>query len=471
MGVKKLEKFENMTNSDKKILQILQNYPLEPFSTMAKRLEISPQTMIRRIENLKGRNILRNAIASFVPERIGLTRFSVIFDISQLHQFTLLQNAISEHNYIRAYNRFYGEKFGIQANFDVPMNVNGIFTKFLDYLVNEEFCDGYTIFKSKGHRFSKPAPITTYSQDPEPFDIISFWQKRVKASSELNGVRSAVTVKNGEIIIVTDEGERPIEPLHLRLLRDLTRETVNGHKIGIRTQQTELIKNYRDLYKSLGKKIRLTPSEEHLFNNLSEFFDTRNEHNIKVDFGRKYYNIVKNYLITNPRWNFARKLFEDNVTRGFIIENVPEKEKAQLFNFFKEENPPFQTGVELLDRGIFFRLSLPPYYDSKLNYLIWSTFKDYSICSLDFFGKHGMWWPFYIENFDFDTKTWRTDEEWMFTSVVAAIDDKLKNGNFGEVNIHKHIENGNSNYSNGYKNGSEYLHTHISNGSKSVVTN
>ncbi len=448
---------------DKKILHILQNYPLEAFSSLANRLKISPQTMIRRVNRLKTTGILRNPIASFVPERISLTRYGVVFNISQLHQFTLLQNALSEHNYIRAYNRFYGERFGIYAHFDLPHDTMPIFTKFLDYLVEEEFCDSYNIFKALGYRHDKPEQLPNYSLDPEPFDIIAFWEKRSEKSSTLPRLPSAIDFDT-------------IEPLHFLILRDITSHAHNGVEIGIRTKQTDLIEHYRQYYKHLGKKIKLNTTEEHYFSCLGNFFDTRNGHNSKVDFGRKYYNTVRNHLVTNPRWNFSRKLFEQNVTRAFIIENVSEKDKAQFYRFLSEENPPFSTGFELLNKGIFMRIALPPYYESKLSYLIWSTFKDHTIYSLDFFGKHGMWWPFYIENFDWEARNWRTDDDWMFNKVVTSIDEKLRNGNFGDININKHITNGNGNYANGSSNGNgngNHIYKHIGNGNKgkTVVAN
>ena len=443
---------------DKKILHILQNYPLEPFSSLANRLSppISPQTMIRRVNGLHNRGILRNAIASFIPERISLTRYGVVFNISQLHQFTLLENAISEHNYIRAFNRFYGERFGIYANFDLPHDTMQIFTKFLDFLVEEEYCDSYTILKASGYRFDKPESLPHYTQEPETFDIIQYWEKRRSKAASLPRLPSAVDFET-------------IEPLHFLILRDITSHTQNGVEIGIRTKQTDLIEHYKQYYKHLGKKIKLKYPEEHYFACLKEFFDGRNGHNAKVDFGRKYYNVVRNHLVTNPRWNFERKLFEQNVTRAFIIENVPEKDKAQIFRLLSENKPPFSTGFELLNNGIFIRLSLPPYYDTKISYLIWSTFKDYTIYSLDFFGKHGMWWPFYIENFDWNAKDWRTDDDWMFNSVLTNIDGKLKNHTYGDKNLHKDIANGNG--VNGQTNGNgSYLYKHMSNGKETVVT-
>ena len=448
---------EQLNILDMKILHMLQNYPLEPYSAIAEKLKISTSTLIRRIKGDKGlikRGILRYALTSFTPERIALQRFGVMFSISSLHQFTLLQNALSEHNYIRGYNRYYGESYGIYAYFDLPANQEAIFKRFCDHLVAEEYCDDYSIMKSLGYRFSSPQQMPIFTESPEHFDLISFWEKRLSKSQTLPRLPSSIDLNT-------------IEPLHFLMLRDMTRSVKNGRTIDFRSKQTELIEHYFDYYKALNKKITLTEPEKDFYFNLSELFKNMpipndpNEkvkitENVKVEFGRKYYNLVMNNLITNPRWNISRSVFEQHVTRVYFIENVPEQEKAQFYRFITEETPPFQTGFELYNSGILLRLTLPPYYDSKINYLIWSTFKDYKIYSLDFFStkKSGLIWPFYINNFDWKTKNWRTDEDWMFTSVVDGINDKLKNNKFGEIQLNKrsdisylrkYMNNGNGN--------------------------
>ncbi len=464
---------------DLRILHTLQNYPLEPYSKQAEKLKISPQTMIRRVKALQEKEILRHPIASFIPERISLFRYGVMFSISSLHQFTLLQNALSEHKYIRAYNRFYGESFGIYAHFELPENTEQYFNQYLEHLVEQEYCDSYFTMKSMGYRFTRPQPLPNYTQNPEPFDLISFWEKRLSKTPTLPRLPSPIDLQT-------------IEPLHFQLLKDLTTSVKNGITIDIRTKQTDLIKHYQDKYKHLTKKNnhptnpldkeeidnlnltrevklsseeidkineervenKLSYEEEAFLFNLSEFFDDKNEHNTKVEFGRKYYNLVMNNLITNPRWNFSRKLFEQHATRAYFIENVPEKEKAQIFRFFHEEQIPFQSHLELYNKGIFLRLTMPPYYESKINYLIWSSFKDYKIYSLDFFGTHGLYWTFEYDNFDWKQKKWRVDKDWMLNSTIAKIDDKLINGNFGKYKadqpesntqayLRKHIANGN----------------------------
>ncbi|MHA1200373.1 MAG: winged helix-turn-helix transcriptional regulator [Candidatus Heimdallarchaeaceae archaeon] len=436
---------------DMRILHVLQNYPLEPYSAQAEKLKISPQTMIRRVKALQDKEILRNPIASFVPERISLYRYGVMFSISSLHQCTLLQNALSEHKYIRAYNRFYGESFGIYAHFELPENTEQLFNQYLEHLVEQEYCDSYFTMKSMGYRFTRPQPLPNYTQNAKPFDLISYWEKRLSKSTSLPRLPSAIDLQT-------------LEPLHFQLLKDLTTSVKNGIVIDIRTKQTDLIKHYQDKYNHLTKKNqlaansseenKLTFEEESMLFNLSEFFDDKNLHNTKVEFGRRYYNLVMNNLITNPRWNFSRKLFEQHATRAYFIENVPEKEKAQLFRFFNEEKIPFQSHLELYNKGIFLRLTMPPHDESNINYLIWSTFKDYKIYSLDFFGKHGLYWTFEYENFDFKQKKWRVDKDWMLDSTIAKINDKLINGNFGKYKpdqpesknqayLRKHIANGN----------------------------
>ena len=464
---------------DLKILHTLQNYPLEPFSKQAELLKIAPATMIRRVKALQEKGILNHPIASFVPERISLYRYGVMFSISDIHQFTYLQNALSEHKYIRACNHFYGESFGIYAHFELPENTEQYFNKYLEHLVEQEYCDSYFTMKSMGYRFTRPEPLPKYSKNPETFDLMKFWnkywdKKYWEKTPSLPRLPSPIDLNT-------------LEPLHFQLLKDLTTSVKNGITIDIRTKQTDLIQHYQDKYKHLTKKnslptnpldkeeiIRLnqdreipltqeeieqinkdrednilTYAEEAMLYNLSEFFDDKNAHNAKVEFGRKYYNLVMNNLIINPRWNFSRKLFEQHATRAYFIENIPEQEKARLFRFFYEERLPFQSHLELFNKGIFLRLTMPPYYESKLNYIIWSKFKDYKIYSLDFFGKHGIYWTFEYDNFDFKNKQWRVDKDWMLDSTIAKINEKLINNNFGEIKkdqqeyLRKLIENGN----------------------------
>ncbi|MHA1668240.1 MAG: Lrp/AsnC family transcriptional regulator [Candidatus Heimdallarchaeaceae archaeon] len=447
---------EKLNILDQKILHILQNFPLEPFSSLAQKLNISPQTMIRKVSSLKERGILKGVISSFIPEKLSLVRYGVLLPISQLHQFSLLENALSRHNYIRSFNRYYGEEFGIYAIFDFPKNQESYLKKFFEYFLEREFCDSYKIYKSSGYRYFKPAATPEYTSEPQAFDIVKFWQRRLESETTLPRLESSLKLNS-------------LEPLHLKLLQDLTTTFKNGKIIDARTKQTDLIEHYRGLYNSLAKKVKLKEHEEHLFYNLSNLFDGKNSYNIKVEFGRKYYNVIRN-LLSNPRWNIQRKVIEQNVTRAFFIENIPEIEKARFYRFLTEEHPPFQTGFELFNNGIFLRMTLPPYYDSKINYLIWSTFKNYKIYSLDFFGKHGLWWPFQPQNFDWEKKDWRTDDYWLWDEIINNLEDKLKNGTFGDVSINKHA---NGNNKGAYKNGvtkETYLYKHISNGSTSVVS-
>jgi hypothetical protein len=251
-----------------------------------------------------------------------------------------MQNAISEHNYARSYNRFYGEQFGMFALFDLPADQEAIFQRFLEYLVEEEYCDGFSIMKSMGYRYQQPQEPPTYTDNPEAFDVVDYWQKRLNKSATLPRLPSSIDFEM-------------IEPLHFLLLRDLTMAVKNGRTIDIRYKQTEIINHYFDIYKTLSKKENLSVTENEYYFNLCELFknmpdveEDQEEKNVdeeengkkkrklnipesvKVEFGRKYYNIVANNLITNPRWNLKRKFFENHITRAYFIENVSEQEKS-----------------------------------------------------------------------------------------------------------------------------------------------
>jgi len=166
---------------------------------------------------------------------------------------------------------------------------------------------------------------------------------------------------------------------------------------------------------------------------VEEFFENRSEEAIKMDFNRKY-KFVKDNLISNIRLNFPRKFFEQYPSHIILLKNITTKEKVALYNLFREEKPPFRVTCEVLDEGIYIFTSLPPYYDSRLSYLFLSTFSKFKTYSMDFFGDHGVAYPFYAENFNPQTHSWRDDIDWMYNLVFKRIDEKLNNGNFAEGN-------------------------------------
>jgi len=396
-----------LNGTDLKIIRLLQNYPLDSFSSLSKKLGISPQSFIRRVERLKKRGILRGAIASFIPEVIGLHRYNVLFHASQISQMTMLSVALHAHPYTRGYNRFYGEHFGLYATFDLPPSSERQFTEFLEYLTVEKFCDSYESFASTGYRLGYPVPFPNYQLNPKNFNVFSYWSERFTKSNKLEALPEPIDLSS-------------LTPIHLLILREIT--------LDARKTQSQLINYFKSLVTDpeLTKKLDLP---EAVVTYLSDFFEGRSEYAIKMEISRQY-NFVKSNIITGPRWNFNRKFTDFYVSRAYLISEIPDNEKNKLYNLFKDDRPPFRLGLDLLKEGIFINFSLPAYYDAIFSYLVWSSFSGYRVYSLDFFGKHGIYFHFYINNFDFDKKIWKTNRNWLLDKVLENIKSKLKNGNY-----------------------------------------
>lgn len=392
---------------DIQILKLLQNYPLDSFSSLAKKLNVSHQTIIRKINRLQENNILRNSISSLIPESLSLIRFHILFNVKSIEQLTYLQLAFIEHPYTRYYSRFYGERFGILAFFDIPPGSENYLMQFFDYLVEKEYCSNYIPLKALGYRISYPAPFPNYRLNPKNFNLVNYWNSRLEQPTDLPPLPKPIDAQK-------------ITPIQLFILLQVTRNA--------RITQTEIIKTMRDVAFDPEKRKSYQLSET-IINYLVDYFNSKSEYAIKMDVSRQFQFVLKNF-ITGPRWNINRKLFDSYITRGYLIKDIPLEQSAQLYLLLKNNRPPFRIGFDILQEGIFINIALPPYYDAKFSYLIWTSFSNYQLYSLDYYGKHGLFFPFYIENYDLEKKQWRSDKEWMYSSVIATFEDKLQNGIF-----------------------------------------
>ena len=398
---------ERLNNFDIKILHALQNHPLEPSSQIANLIGTSTQTIIRRIERLTEQGILRYAIASIIPERLGLVEYAAIIYVSSIDQMTLLQMAFTDHPYTRYYSRFYGEKFGFYATFEVPPESNGLLRKFLDYLVENGFCKSYTLFRSEGHRIAYPDIVPNYTLNPKCFNMMGYWEKRLQKPNRFQRLASTPDLSE-------------FTPLHLLLLREITKN--------LRTSQADLVKKFKNKIKGNKTSDPIFLPDDY-FSYMKEFLENKADNTIRREFN-KVYNYIKEGFIARHRWNVNRKFTETFVYRAFVIKDIPQEEKAQLFNLFLEERPPFRLGCTVLSDGLFLTVSLPPYYDAKFSYLVWTTFGEYKMYSMDFFRHHGHHYWFYVDNFDITRNKWKTDEDWMFNNVVDSLNQRLKEGRF-----------------------------------------
>ncbi|UJG41253.1 MAG: winged helix-turn-helix transcriptional regulator [Candidatus Heimdallarchaeum aukensis] len=398
-----------------KIIHALQDNPLASYEEIAKKVKIPLTTLYRKIRSLEEKKIIRNTLSSKIAEKIGLTRYTFEFKIKSLEQFQLMQLAFHEHPFTYHYNRFYGNQFGFYAKFDIPEGGIKYFELFLKELINREMCESYNLYASTGHWVDIQEPIPNTKLNPKSFNLVEFWGKRQEMKET-----------NGEKIEKIDI--KKLHPIQLLILRDINRNAKQKQK-----DLLELYKKALENEKVNSEETKIIPEAYKSF--IEEFFEGRSHEAIMMDFNRKYKFVFEN-LVTNFRINFSRNYFEIYPMQAYVIKDISSEESFQTLNLFKKYRPPFRAGIDILNRGLFIAVTLPPFYASRFSYLIYSSYSDFKFYNMDFFGEHGVAYPFYVNNFDPIKNEWKTDKKWIVDDVFSRIDGKLNNGNYGENNNH-----------------------------------
>ena len=387
------------------ILRLLENYPLKSYSELAQKSSLSPQTFIRRVEELRAQDIIQEVHSSLNPESLLLERYIVMFLTESIEGIKILELACDIHPYTSSRNRIYGADYGVYAVFDIPKGSFRNLKIFLENLLVKKYCFKYHTYRSQGKRIFYPQPFYNNIIDLDEFNLDAYL---VQTTTPL------YTGKEGrESSLLSLE----LHPIELLILRDIT--------LDFRTPMSQLIKKYRKYLKSKKGEV-----EEYIFPEtfrpyLEEFFrEERTENAIYMDFKKRYHALIEKHV--ESYWlGINRKHFEMFIRFGYVIRNISKEEKSRLFSLLKNERPPFNIYIEDLDRNLFLSLSLPPYYQTKLAYLMKERYEKFSAYLFDSFGYNALKYRFYVGNYDIKNKEWRQDEEWMVTRVTKGIEEKL----------------------------------------------
>ena len=93
------------------ILQLLENYPLKSYSELAQKISVSPQTFIRRVEELRTQNVIREVYSSLNPESLLLERHIAIILTESIEGIKILELACDIHPYTSSRNRIFGSDY------------------------------------------------------------------------------------------------------------------------------------------------------------------------------------------------------------------------------------------------------------------------------------------------------------------------------------------------------------------------
>jgi len=395
------------------LLRILENYPLLSYSEHAKMLNVSTQTLIRRVEKLQDEDILREVHSTLKPEKMELERYVVIFEIAEIDQLKQLELSCDIHPYTSSRNRLFGQFYGLFAVFDIPKGSKKHLESFLEFTLGREFCSHYQMYKSVGRRLFYPQPFHKNITNIEKFEIEKYLSKQIDQET---------VAKEKDI---SEDIVFELHPIQLLILRDIT--------TNMRTPMSKLAHKYKSYLEIDEKKERYDSLPKGFRPYIEEFFsDNRTENAIYIDFKKKYQRIINN-VIEDYWWGVNRKYFEMFVRFTYIICDIDEAEKSRLFSLFREFRPPFSIYIEDLGKNIGLTFSLPPYYQIKVSYWIKRNYERFSVYLADSFGYNAVKYRFYVHNYDLKNRKWKEDKDWMLDGVVKGIQEKIANDQYRVV--------------------------------------
>ena len=387
------------------ILHLLENYPLKSYSELAQKINVSPQTFIRRVEELRAQNVIREVYSSLNPESLHLERHIVIFLTESIEGIKTLELSCDVHPYTSSRYRIFGPEYGLYAVFDIPRESFRNLKLFLENLLVKKYCVKYYTHKSKGRRVFYPQPFHNNIIDLEEFDLEAYL---VQETTPL------YTGKDGRESYLSS---LVLQPIELLILRDIT--------LNFRTPMSQLIQKYRRYMRTKKGELEDYIFPEIFRPHLEEFFRAeRTENAIYMDFKKRYHNLIEKH-VENYYLGINRKTFERFIIFGYVIRNISKEEKSRLFGLLESERPPFSIYIEDLDRNLFLSLALPPYYQTNFAYFMKERYEKFSAYLLDSFGYNALKYRFYVGNYDIEKKKWREDEEWMVTGVIKGIEENL----------------------------------------------
>jgi len=401
---------------NRKLIGLVQRYPNLSFSEISRMLGISTQTVIRKVEHLKKKGILRAPIATLDASKIGLKTYILIFTIKNKEQFENMFITLNSYNYIRSFNYFYGEKNGFFAFFEIPEEhpekTHQKLMKFLSYLEESNFYENLIMDQLIGESAVYYPPYPNSGLNKKNFSLSLLNQELKK---RVGTVIPAISISK----------LNQLKPLDLLVLFRITGDYT--------TSQMSMLREYRK-GKKLTDKNGITKIEALYIRELKKVFDGRTENAIKMDLSRSF-RLVKDKLVKNPRWNIDRTFLPETIQRIFLLKNLTSEEKGNLFRIVEEAKKrvkkshpalKFQTVINFAEKYTYFNILVPYYYDTKISWIISQNFNVEQSFITDYFGYMGTTYHLQLQNINFDTMTWRTDDYWMYEEPIEIIEKQIK---------------------------------------------
>ncbi|MHA1400875.1 MAG: Lrp/AsnC family transcriptional regulator [Candidatus Heimdallarchaeaceae archaeon] len=366
----------NISLKDFTILLELETNPFISISELAKKLNLSRPTTAKHIQRLKENRIIKETIAIYEPESLGLQRISVLTSVPSFKALNILEKACWEHPYTFYRARTYGGEYGIFMQFNIPPNTDTRLQEFLIKLKQMGFLTDFRMFKSKGIRAHSSHDLSRYNYESSnwKFSWEEWFSTLHKNPSNLP-----------EPILPTNNYSN-FKKSHFEVLRLLNQNA--------EIKQIEI-----------SEKLKISKTEAH----------------------RQYKYVMDNY-VSQVRLVYDRDNFYLTETYLAIGSFVTPERQAQIYHQLKNHPPPFQSAYDILnDNQIIFWANMSLNQANSFIFSIWQTLQHVKIYILSTKMRGSAIYWFYPPNFDFENMKWRDSRDYMVKEPIERLLKRIEN--------------------------------------------
>ncbi|MHA2367504.1 MAG: AsnC family transcriptional regulator [Candidatus Hodarchaeales archaeon] len=368
----------SLNPTDLKLLIALQEQPTAPYSTLAQKVGLSPQTISHRIQRLRERGHGK-VKASIDSDVLNLEYLNLLLEVTSLDKLSKIEKLVEMHPYGLYHSRCFGRFNGAFLQFRIPKGSREALLVMLDRLeaagiIRKKYeipTIGRTIYTRPQLAFWNP-------EDSEwEFSWLEWTNEEVLEATPLFDENSSKDKPEKEVILLDK-----LDYIDMHLLRYLT--------IDARQKQRQITQEVnKDLHSQIPPQ-RINERLKYL-----------------MDHAVRDYRVFVN-------WN----VLDIYNTVLLVCKAVP----SAVDHFRKrlvENPPPFDTAFYLTPDGFMWFVRCPSSHLSGLTEILAEKVSSLSLNVLDY--RHTQLYWFWPEIYDKETRGWKLSDSFMVDEPLASI--------------------------------------------------
>lgn len=406
-----------LSSNDIQLLQLLQSDPLKSYAALSESLGKAAQTVKKYYEQLEERFPNSFAVIGDINFlSIDLVLVDVFISLASIAHISLVQNALANHEYIRYTSRCLGlgPNSGVFAQFTIPQGTEEKLKEFLNVFIERNYAESFELYKHTNRNFIKLPELDSWIPEEHRW---SFSEKQILDKlAEISDQPRFLSLPLFEKFDLTQ-----MDKTKLIILEELSFDARRSDRQIFR-ERSELDKKSQNNRCSLKLDVSFST-----FSRAMNVIDPYRTELQGYDNLRKTSRHKGLSLINGYRLHYSPKIFSIFDTVIFKGKISYDWKLNQLYNLIYDGHPfKFRMNFSIYENNDFaWYIPIPSQYlNAYIDGITKYITKDFQVIWINYGST--IQYQFWPENFDLETKTWKTTDDWMTKGPLIALDELEK---------------------------------------------